>query len=290
MPSLPIDEKHFSKVCEAYEAKQIFRGKRWINMIVNKRGIDKGDLGAAKISELYGGTVKLIFDPAKHVYTLDGQKLSGVTTVLATIAKPALVYWSAKCAGDHIREKLSPGIALDEVEIESLAKAATFAHRTAKDKAADMGTFVHKWIERHVSGKKPPMPQNPLLKQAIEQFLEFWSSREIEVVHVERPLCSPSLCLAGTPDLICRVDGKLTIMDWKTGSGLYPDYLLQLGAYAMMYREEFGEDIEQLTLVNASVRSTFKVFSTESVKDTISSFTTLMAFRESFDQVQQLMK
>ena len=35
------------------------------------------------------------FDAKKHVHTLDGKNLTGVTTVLSVIAKPALIQWAA---------------------------------------------------------------------------------------------------------------------------------------------------------------------------------------------------
>ena len=56
---------------------------------------------------------------------------------------------------------------------------------------------------------------------------------------------SDKLCLAGTVDLICEVDGELSIVDFKTAEQSKPeewleDYFVQLSAYWAMFSEETG--------------------------------------------------
>lgn len=208
---------------------------------------------------LYGGKVHLDFDPVKHIYKINGKTANGVTTAKDIIAKPFLLFWAVNKACEYVKANITPGVALDELDIQKLLQGAKTAHKDFAGSAADMGTYVHNWIEEFVNGENPDMPTNERLQRVINDFLEWWNNTNVEVIHAERMLCSPKYMLAGTPDLVCKVDGKMTIMDWKTGSGIYPDMFLQLAAYALMWEEEFPDQpIEQLYIVNASVRNMFQ--------------------------------
>lgn len=208
---------------------------------------------------LYNGTVRLDFDPVKHRYKINGEYANGVTTALSVIAKPQLIWWAAGEAANHFKANLVPGQALDELQIQSLCEEARKAHNKKRDKAADAGTYVHNWIEDFVNGENPAMPINADLKRVINDFLEWWEKLDIEVISSEQVFCSPTRMLAGTADLVCKVDGKLTIMDWKTGSGIYPEMFMQMAAYALMWEEEHPDQpIERLHVVNASLKNMFQ--------------------------------
>jgi len=208
---------------------------------------------------LYNGTVRLDFDPVKHRYKINGEYANGVTTALGVIAKPQLIWWAAKMASEHFKERLVPGKALDELEIQDLCEGARTAHNRKKDKAADAGTYIHNYIEAFVNGENPEMPVNTDLQGVINDFMEWWNKTDIEVISPEQVFCSPTLMLAGTADLVCKVDGKLTIMDWKTGSGIYPEMFMQMAAYALMWEEEHPDQpIERLHVVNCSVKNMFQ--------------------------------
>lgn len=208
---------------------------------------------------LYNGEVRYDFDPVRHIHYINGNKALSVTTTLGIINKPFLIPWAANQAADEVKRRLVPGKALDEIGIQKLVADAKTAHKTSRDSAADMGTYIHNWIEEYTRGKDPDLPVNTKLHRTILDFKKFWDSQDIVPIHAERPVCSPTYNLAGIPDLICKVDGKLTIMDWKTGSGIYPEMFLQLAAYALMYEEEFpSQKVEQLFIVNASVKYNFK--------------------------------
>lgn len=208
---------------------------------------------------LYKGKVHLDFDPVKHLYKINGERAFGVTTALGIIDKSFLKFWAVNKAVEYVKANIVPGQPLDELEIQSILQGAKDAHKTYAGSAADMGTYVHNWIEEFVKGENPELPTNPKLLKTINDFKEWWDKTDVEVLHAERMLCSPTHMLAGTPDLICRVDGKLTIMDWKTGGGIYPDMFLQMAAYAMMLEEEYPDQkVEQLYVVNASIRNMFQ--------------------------------
>lgn len=238
----------------------------------------------------YNNKVVLAFDPVKHVYSINGQKAQGVTTALSILAKPALITWAAKMAAEYIEKTLEAGVAYDEIQIKEFAKAAQWAHRAKKDSAADTGTMIHQWIQDYVESKNPKMPINEGMQKAINSFLKWWKTQDIKVLKAEQKLCSQKHMLAGTADLVCELDGKLTIMDWKTGSGIYPEMLLQMGAYAMMYEEEFGKKVKQIVIVNCSVKSSFTSFSTTKVSKMSSIYKKILQLVHDMSLVEKLMK
>lgn len=236
----------------------------------------------------YGGLVTLGFDPVKHAYTLNGEKVQGVTTVLSLLAKPALIVWAAKMAAEYIETTLEAGVAYDEVQIKEFAKNAQWAHRSKKDSAADAGTMVHEWIQAYVEGKNPKMPVHEGMQKAIKAFLDWWIKQDVKVIQAEAKLCSPTLKLAGTADLVCMLNGKLTIIDWKTGSGIYPEYLLQMGAYAEMYEEEFDKRVEQVVVINCSVKTTFGKVMTTKVPQLKRTYKTLLKLQGEMQKVAKI--
>ncbi len=115
-------------------------------------------------------TTGFTFDEAKHLYMLDGRPLTGVTTILGVIAKPALIQWSANLAAaeafkeasnlkdDELIELLSAIIEYDKIDTQAAReldkfpawKAARTIHTKRKKEAASTGTSAHEWIEQYI--------------------------------------------------------------------------------------------------------------------------------------------
>lgn len=208
-----------------------------------------------QIHKLYDGKVTLRFDESRHTYYIDKQKAGGVTSVFNyAVAKPGLTYWAVDQAIEVLQKRLKPGIVYDEIDLDEILREAKAAHRRRLDNSASMGTRIHNWAESFMKGENPPLPHNEVLKDAVVRIKDFYDNNNIKPVLVERPLVSLEYKIAGTPDLVCEFNGKLTILDWKTGSGIYSSNPRQLGAYAKFYHEEFGQWPEQLMVINASVK------------------------------------
>ena len=60
----------------------------------------------------------------------------------------------------------------------------------------------------------------------------------------ERIVYSKRLFYCGTCDLFATINGKPTVVDFKTGSGFYEDQPLQLAAYATAIEEELNVEIK----------------------------------------------
>ena len=64
---------------------------------------------------------------------------------------------------------------------------------------------------------------------------------------------SDKLCLAGSVDLICEMDGELAVVDFKTSKAEKPiewiqDYFVQLSAYWAMFSEKTGKVPKKLVV------------------------------------------
>ncbi len=181
------------------------------------------------------------FDDSQHKYFIEDQQIPGVTSITGVLHKPALMYWAANCAGDYIEEELSPGEALDEVEINELAEGARRAHKSAGGKATTIGSIVHQFAEDYMTARKlameePPMPVNDKAEKSVNQFLDWVSEVHIEPHETEQICFHSSHNYAGTYDLLAEIDGELTVIDYKTSKGIYDEYWMQVAAYLFASR------------------------------------------------------
>ena len=204
-----------------------------------------------EITKLYDGTIDLMFDSGKHVYSVDGKKVPSVTGVCKVIDKSGpLMWWAVNEARDYINRRMEPGKAYDEVEITDIAESARMAHKKASSKAANIGTLVHDFAEAFFKcklglGPEPSWPVNEQVSNGATEFIAWHAAHNVEPIAMERKVYSKKLKVAGTVDLIAKVNRRLCIVDFKTGSGIYEESYLQVGgAYWPFYEEETGEKIQ----------------------------------------------
>jgi hypothetical protein len=176
-------------------------------------------------------------------YTIEGQRLPSVTTVLDIIAKPALGPWYAKEERRYFEtamlEVLSrPGARDPEFVLAAVAEAVTGvkAADREKQKAAAIGTAVHAGIEwelrRQLGEDAGPAPRLPeAAAWAVESWKDWARSVNLEPLAIERTVHCLECGYAGTLDLYARVKGVLTVLDWKSGKAIYPEAFLQNLAY-----------------------------------------------------------
>lgn len=119
-------------------------------------------------------------------------------------------------------------------------------YRTTRDTAADAGTLTHRMVEADIRGRAPygdPMADPAAWKracQAFDNYREWRDMTQLKAVRSEVRLISERLRVGGTLDAIL-VQGKLSIGDWKTGP-IYPDHLIQVAAYGLLWREAFPDE------------------------------------------------
>ena len=119
------------------------------------------------------------------------------------------------------------------------------ANRITK-KATTRGTGFHKLVEVYLQNgdyKSLDEYEVPLINLMFRASKSTIDSRLNNIYHQETPMFSDRLCLAGTVDLICEVDGELSIVDFKTSEKTKPEewlenYFVQLSAYWAMFSEK----------------------------------------------------
>jgi hypothetical protein len=148
----------------------------------------------------------------------DGTRVPGVTTVIGILNKPALVPWANRIglAGIDVRKYVD-------------------------DKAA-IGTLAHHMAMCNLKGEKPDTSdysanQISQAETCFIKFLDWKKGLKIEPIIVEDPLVSEIHSFGGTPDLLAKINRELTLVDLKTGKGIFPEMALQLGGYEILIEE-----------------------------------------------------
>jgi len=183
-------------------------------------------------------------DPATGLrfYTWQGRDLPSVTNIRRIAGLPhGLHQWAINQVISHaldhwpeLSERLAAGDAGQLKVVRHDLRSAATAQR---DRAADLGTAVHEAAARRLSPTEVPPDVAPRLRQ----YLDWLSVSGAEVLATERQVWNLTLGYAGSFDLLVRLrDGSVHLVDLKTGKGTYPEYALQLFAYAMA--EFVGED------------------------------------------------
>ena len=162
-------------------------------------------------------------------YDIDGKAYPSITTVLGIQKKAQLQDW---------RDKIGEKVANWEM-----------------GRAARRGKATHLLIEQYIKGLTPsergvlPLGLFRLIKPYVDQ---------IDNIHcLETIMYSKKLTIAGQVDCIAEYNGKLSVIDFKTANkerqeSWIENYFMQTSAYAQMYEELFGKEIEQIVILLAS--------------------------------------
>lgn len=84
------------------------------------------------------------------------------------------------------------------------------------DKAARRGTAIHNAVENYVQFGINDIP--PSYDGYFQAFLEWWSFRKPVVLATECKVYHKILRYAGTADLLCIIDGRVTLVDYKSSA------------------------------------------------------------------------
>jgi len=154
-------------------------------------------------------------------YLLDGTRVDGVTTII-----DRNLGWNKKTLMAWAKREALAGNDPDKV----------------RDKAADIGTVAHFMIECHVKGDEPDLSEySPAVVDKAENcfiaFLDWAKANDVVYLDSEKQLVSEQYEYGGTRDLYAIVNGEHTIIDFKTGSGVYPEYWIQMAGLTRLQYE-----------------------------------------------------
>jgi hypothetical protein len=173
----------------------------------------------------------LTFNEGEHKYFWDGGKVPGVSEI---VAQAGLVDWGSV-----------PPIVLD--------------------RACKFGTAVHKATEYADKGTL----KRRTLDKALTPFVDAWElfkkDTGAKIEKIEWRVYSARYRFAGTIDRIARINGKLCLIDIKTGKQIGNDKHLQIGGYDILARENKAE-VDARMFVQLSDKG-YKVTKSESPED-----------------------
>lgn len=162
-----------------------------------------------------------------------GDEYPSITTVLSIHEKPALVAWRESMGAER-------------------AEAETF-------RCSERGTALHLMCERWLSNI--PNPTEGIAPEPIKLFnkMKTMKRRFGKVLALEVYLYSTKWKIAGTADCVAYFDGLLSVIDFKSATGLknenmIEDYFIQESFYAEAWEERTGMKIEQIVTLMASER------------------------------------
>jgi len=182
-------------------------------------------------------------------YLADGSRVPSVTTILGVIAKPALIKWANN-------------LGLQGIDSTKYV-----------DALAGIGTLAHAMATAHLRGESPEAECDGQDKATVDlaencflSFLSWAKERDINPVLMEEPLVSDLFRYGGKFDFYGHIDGRLTVADFKTGSGIWPEHFYQLAAYGHLLVENGYEKPVDYLVINIP-RASSESFDTKTRTD-----------------------
>lgn len=156
-----------------------------------------------------------------------GREVPSVTTILKILNKPALCKWA-----NYLGFKRQN---IDKV-LEESANKGTEVHFM-------LNAFLFKKKFIYIDGKG--VDKN-YLTVVLDNFITWLNGHTLKPILGEEPITS--YLYGGTVDLYCELDGKKTILDFKTSKNFYSSMFLQLAAYTTMM-EAIGYEVDQVAIL-----------------------------------------
>jgi hypothetical protein len=181
-----------------------------------------------------------------------GNEHPSITTLLGVIGSRALMNWMAKngtakldiyhqSAAEHLSDDVIQVIDKVAEQRWLLANQTAFwkSGKQLGTEAADYGTLAHAWIEAHLHGADISLDTlPPPARNAVDSFLAWEKAHHLEIIKTEQTFYNCRLHYAGTADCVAKIDGELTLLDWKTSSGIWMEMAIQAWGYALADESE----------------------------------------------------
>ena len=178
-------------------------------------------------------------------YSIEGIEMPSVTTILDCLGKgDALLYWAVNMACQYIEVNAGLGLTIPE-----LCRKAKTGWREAKEDAAAIGSEVHDMIEKYIKhGRDAVGNYKPEVERGFLAFLEWEKTHKVQWLQSEMEVYSIRKMFAGTLDAVAVIDGKAYVVDFKTSSGFWDTFPLQIAAYKYAAKER-GVDSDGMMIL-----------------------------------------
>ena len=197
-----------------------------------------------------GESVDLAFNEAKHQYSVEGNYVPAVTSILdSTIAKQRfLMPWAVKMGAEWFESNCEP-FTQGERSVKEMIDGIKKAYKHKSSGAIALGKVVHEWCEQAILWKlgeaePPAVPEDELASNSINAFREWVKMNDVEWIAAEKRVYSRKHNYAGTADAVARVNGEFSVIDFKTSNRIYDEYYLQIAAYGYCMEDIYGEKVE----------------------------------------------
>ena len=171
-------------------------------------------------------------------YKIDSAWLPSVTTVVSNATKHGILQWQKRV-----------GFA----EAEKVRRASAWR-----------GTQYHNLVEHYLNNELEKIEESEGLPTYLFRAARETLDRISDVVAIEAPLFSRNLGIAGRVDCIASFDSELAIIDFKTTKNLKKEehlekFFVQEAAYAYMYYEMTGVEVDKLVTLSVAEDGTTQV-------------------------------
>ena len=205
-----------------------------------------------------GDTVEMLFDSKLHSYKVGDEIIPSATKVLDIISKPALVPWALKVGANWLEKNFffdedssskKTKVYKSRMALDPLIKGMKSAYRSESHDALNIGSITHEWVEGAINwklgdGEIPQMPKQEEAVNSIEAFKYWVSQNVVEWKSSEEKLFHRKYRYAGTVDARAIINGEYCVIDWKTSKAVYPEYHLQVAAYAKAVEDIHGIPVD----------------------------------------------
>jgi hypothetical protein len=106
--------------------------------------------------------------------------------------------------------------------------------------AGESGSLLHNKIEELLMGKSVSISDYHYTRHEWDKLVNFknWFDHfKIEPIAIEKIVWSDNLGVAGTVDFVGKLNGVVTMFDWKTGNNIYESSSVQVAAYINMWNQ-----------------------------------------------------
>lgn len=206
---------------------------------------------------LYGGRVIVeTGSQARYRVLVDEKpvKAPSVTSITGQLSKgDALIYWATDCMAKYLLE-------LDRVTNDDILRASK-EWRALRDEAANFGKAVHDYAEQFAKSLTtgiaiPVIEGQEEVRNGINAFLSFMDEYHVQFKETESVIYSLKNNYVGRIDALAEVDGKLTLIDYKTSrkskvspNGIYDEARMQVIGYKKAIEEEKNIKIPRVLIL-----------------------------------------
>ena len=164
----------------------------------------------------------------------NGTRLPGVTTITGGELgwnKQMLIAWANKLGLEGVKSAEF---------VDDKARIGTLAHQFVLDGFTNAVTDTADYSQNQID----------LAINCVDSYKAWAKNKVIEPVLLEVPLVSETFRFGGTLDCYAKIDGELTLLDFKTGKGIYDEYFIQVAGGYLLLLEENSHPVSKIQILN----------------------------------------